>query len=127
MRVRRHVGRKVGDLEEARGEGVNGWFCLVLFIVADGGDLACQRVSPGLAREEARQDEAVVYLANTVRGAANEFVRAGLVVGKDAHAQKAPFKIVVSRMSWVASVMVPLAVSSTPKGISRARGRCTTL
>jgi hypothetical protein len=71
-------------IEEARGKGVDGWFYLVLFVVANGGYLASCGVSPGLARKQARQDETVAYLAETVRGKADKFIRAGLVIGKDA-------------------------------------------
>lgn len=78
------AGRKISDLKEARGVGIDGWFCHVLFVIADGRYLASCWVSPGLAREQARQDEAVAYLADTVHGMADECVRAGLVIGKDA-------------------------------------------
>jgi hypothetical protein len=78
------AGRKIGDPEEVRGKGINGWFCLVLFVVADGRYLASRWVSPGLACEQARQDEAVAYLVDTVHGTTDEFIRAGLVISKDA-------------------------------------------
>jgi hypothetical protein len=43
---------KNSDLEEVKGEAVDGWLKVILFIVAYGRDLGCQRVSPGLTSEE---------------------------------------------------------------------------
>ena len=76
-----NVGKEVGDLGEEEGEGVDGWFGLVFFIVTemlqrDGEPKICPPGRQGKMRR--------FPTLPAVDRAADEFIRAGLVIGEDA-------------------------------------------
>jgi hypothetical protein len=72
-RCSRAADREIRDLSEAGSKCIDGRFGLVFLVVADRVDLAIRRRAPGLACQEARQDEAIANLDGTICGAADEF------------------------------------------------------
>ena len=115
---------EIRDLKEARRECVDGRFGFVFVVVADGRYFAVCGVSPGLwplgrwgrmRRLPTLPRPLVVQRRSSSLWA--------LSWARMQHAQKAPSVTVVSRMSKVDSVTVPLAVSWLPKGMGKESGR----
>ena len=74
---------EVSDLGKAGGEGVDGQFGLIFFIIADCGDFAEGWGAPCLSGKESGNNEVVADLVWAISREADEFLPVGGVVGED--------------------------------------------